>query len=151
MEQQTIRSSGTLSAFLAQNALPVQNQKVVVSPRFVDPQSGKPMEWELRALTSQEDESLRRACTKNVPVPGKKGHYLPQLDTNQYMAKMAVACTVYPDLNDSVLQDSYHVMGAENLLKTMLLAGEYTDYLQQVQSICGFDTSFQDKVDQAKN
>lgn len=67
------------------------------------------------------------------------------------MAKMAAACTVYPDLNDASLQDSYHVMGAEALLKTMLLAGEYADYIQQVQAICGFDASFEDNVDEAKN
>ncbi|BCI60641.1 phage tail assembly chaperone [Solibaculum mannosilyticum] len=143
--------AGNLSAFLAQNALPVENVKYVASKRFVDPQTGDPMQWELRALTSQEDEILRRACTKNVPLPGKKGQYTPQMDTNLYVAKMAAACTVYPDLNDASLQDSYHVMGAEALLKTMLLAGEYADYIQQVQAICGFDASFEDKVDEAKN
>ena len=68
-----------------------------------------------------------------------------------YLGKLAVACTVYPNLNDKGLQDSYHVMGAEDLLKTMLTPGEYTDYVAKVQEVCGFDTTLQDEVDEAKN
>lgn len=42
-------------------------------------------------------------------------------------------------------------MGAEDLLKAMLLSGEYTAYAARVQEICGFDTTLQDEVDEAKN
>jgi hypothetical protein len=70
---------------------------------------------------------------------------------NLYLGKLAVACTVYPNLNDKALQDSYKVMGAENLLKTMLTSGEYAEYLQKVQEVCGFDVPLQDEVDDAKN
>ena len=62
-----------------------------------------------------------------------------------------MACTVVPDLNNKELQDSYKVMGADALLKTMLTPGEYADYVQKVQEVCGFDTSLQDEVDEAKN
>lgn len=64
---------------------------------------------------------------------------------------MAAACTVAPNLNDASLQDSYGVMSADELLKAMLLPGEYADYLAKVQEICGFDKSVQDLVDDAKN
>ena len=62
-----------------------------------------------------------------------------------------MACTVFPNLNDAGLQDSYKVMGAEALLKAMLTPGEYADYLNKVQEICGFDITLQDEVDEAKN
>ena len=62
-----------------------------------------------------------------------------------------VACTVFPNLNDKELQDSYKVMGADALLKTMLTPGEYAEYLTKIQEVCGFDTTMQDEVDEAKN
>lgn len=68
-----------------------------------------------------------------------------------YLGKLAVACTVFPNLNDKELQDSYKVMGADALLKTMLTPGEYAEYLTKIQEVCGFDTTMQDEVDEAKN
>lgn len=140
----------SLSAFLKQNAVKVENEKYAVSKRFLD-DKGKPEKWEIRAITSAEDEEIRKSCTKKVPVPGKRGQYTQDVDYNAYVAKMCVACTVYPNLNDKELQDNYGVMGAESLLKAMLLPGEYGDYAAKVQAICGFDQSFQDLVDEAKN
>ena len=67
------------------------------------------------------------------------------------MGKLAARCTVYPNLNDASLQDSYGVMGADALLKKMLTAGEYAEYLMKIQEINGFDVSFEDKVEEAKN
>lgn len=139
----------SLSAFLAENALPIENIKYAASPRFVE--DGKPVEWEIKAITSTEDEGLRKACTKRVPVPGKKNMFQRETDYDLYLGKLAVACTVYPDLNDAALQDSYHVMGAEALLKTMLTPGEYADYLEKIQEVCGFDTSMEEEIEEAKN
>lgn len=52
---------GNLTAFLAQNAKQVENVKLVVSDRFTD-EDGKPLEWEVRCISSREDETLRRDC-----------------------------------------------------------------------------------------
>lgn len=140
----------SLSAFLAENALPVENIKFAVSNRFVG-KDGAPVEWEIKAITGTEDEALRKSCSKRVPVGGRKGQYQRETDYEQYVGKLAVACTVYPNLNDKELQDSYKVMGADQLLKTMLTPGEYAAYLGKVQEVCGFDVSLQDEVDEAKN
>lgn len=139
-----------LSAFLAENALAVENVKFAASKRFMG-DDGKPMLWEIKTITGTEDEALRKSCAKRFPVPGKKNQYQKETDYDLYLGKLAVACTVFPNLNDKELQDSYKVMGAEALLKTMLTPGEYADYVQKVQEVCGFDTSLQDEVDEAKN
>lgn len=139
-----------LSAFLAENALAVENVKFAVSKRFMG-DDGKPMLWEIKTITGTEDEALRKSCAKRVPIPGKKNQYQKETDYDMYLGKLAVACTVFPDLNNKELQDSYKVMGADALLKTMLTPGEYADYVQKVQEVCGFDTSLQDDVDEAKN
>lgn len=139
----------SLSAFLAENALAVENVRYAASPRFVE--NGKPVEWEIQCITSTEDEALRRSCARQVQIPGKKNQYTRETDYNAYVGKLAVACTVFPNLNDKELQDSYHIMGAEALLKAMLTPGEYTAYASKVQEVCGFDEVFGELEEQAKN
>lgn len=141
---------GNLSAFLAKNALKVENIKHIVSKRFVD-ENKKPIEWEIACITSNEDEQLRKECTKRIPIPGKRGQFTMEIDSNLYVGKLAARCTVFPNLNDAELQNSYGVMGADSLLKTMLTPGEYADYLTKVQEVNGFDISFDEKVNEVKN
>jgi len=141
---------GNLSGFLAQNALKVENVTHVVSKRFLD-EKGKPIPWEISCITSTEDEALRKSCTKRVPVPGKRNQYTQETDYNLYLGKLAAKCTAFPNLDDAELQNSYGVMGSDALLKIMLTPGEYADYLTKVQEVNGFEVTFQDSVDEAKN
>ncbi len=141
---------GNLSAFLAENAIKIENIKYVASKRFID-DDGNPMEWEIGCITSQEDESLRKAYTKRIQIPGKRNQFTTETDYNLYLGKLAAKCTVFPNLNDAELQNSYGVMGDDALLKAMLTPGEYADYLAKIQEVNGFDTSFDEKVDEAKN
>ena len=141
---------GNLSAFLAENALKVENIKHIVSKRFVG-EDGTPMEWEIACITSSEDEQLRKDCTKRVQVPGKKNQFTQETDYNLYLGKLAAKCTVFPNLLDAELQDSYGVKGDDALLKTMLTPGEYAEYLTKIQEVNGFDISFDEKVDEVKN
>lgn len=137
------------AAFMAGNANNVENVKYVASKRFVD--NKKPIEWELKAIGSDLDEAIRKECTKKVPINGKRGQYTQETDTDKYIAKMCVNCIVYPNLNDAELQDSYGVMGAEELLKKMLLPGEYTELKAKVMEVNGYDMSMEELVDEAKN
>ena len=53
---------------------------------------------------------------------------------------------------DAELQDSYGVSKPEDLLLAMVDdPGEYNDLVNFVQKFQGFDISFDDKVEQAKN
>mgnify|MGYP003536505769 FL=1 len=137
------------SVFMAGNAIQDETVKYVASKRFV--KDGKPVEWELKAVGSELDESIRKECTKKVPISGKRGQYTQETDTDKYIGKMCVATTVYPNLNDATLQDSYGVKCGEDLLKKMLKPGEYTEYKAKVMEVNGFDMSMDDLVDEAKN
>ena len=139
----------TFSAFMAGNAVKNETVKYVASKRFVE--KGKPIEWEIKAIDSDLDEALRKDCTKRVPIVGKRGQYNQETDTDKYICKMCVACTVYPNLNDVELQDSYGVKSADALLKKMLLPGEYTEYKAKVMEVNGYDMSMEELVDEAKN
>lgn len=149
-EKEGVRQMGSLSCFLAQNAVPVENITHAASKRFLGADK-KPVKWEIRCITSEEDEAIKKSCTKRVPVQGRKGMFVPETDYTAYVGKLAAACTVFPDLSNSELQDSYHVMGSDVLLKKMLTPGEYNEYLAKVQEVNGFDISVNDMVDEAKN
>ena len=141
----------SLSAFMAQNVVQEENIEYVASKRFIDEKTKKPIAWELRCLDSQRDEELRKSCTKRLEVPGRKGQFTKDADFDKYVGLLTVECVVFPNLNDAELQNSYRVMGADALLKKMLKPGEYADLLAKVQEINGFNESFEDKVEQAKN
>lgn len=141
---------GNLSGFLAQNALKVENVKYIVSKRFIG-DDGQPIPWEIRCITSTDDEILRKSCTKRVPIHGKRNQYTQETDYNLYLGKLAAKCTDFPNLDDAELQNSYGVMGADVLLKTMLTPGEYADYLAKVQEVNGFELTLEDAVEEAKN
>jgi len=141
--------ANSLSAFMAQNAKQVENRKIVASQRFVGA-DGKPMEWEIRCISASENQKLRKACTRNIPVQGKRGQFTQEFDGQTYQAKIAVACTVFPNLDDAELQESYGVMGAEQLITTMLTFGEFDEYVSAILDINGFADT-QELVDEAKN
>lgn len=139
-----------LSYFLAENVQKEEVVKYTASKRFKN-EKGIEIEWELGCITSDEDERLRKSCTKKVQVPGKKNMFTPETDFDKYLGLLAVQCVKYPDLNNVEIQNSYGVMGADFLLKTMLKPGEYQDLLKKVQEINGFDTGMEELVEEAKN
>ena len=137
------------SIFMSGNAIKNDTVKYVASKRFV--KNKKPVEWELKAVDSDLDELIRKECTKRVPIAGKRGQYTQETDTDKYIGKLCVACTVYPNLKDAELQDSYGVKTGDELLKKMLLPGEYTEYKAKVMEINGYDLDMEELVDEAKN
>ncbi|MCY9528389.1 Phage XkdN-like tail assembly chaperone protein, TAC [Paenibacillus sp. cl6col] len=138
----------TLSYFFAQNAEPNTEMPFIVSPRFKD-DKGEAVAWTLRSMSEVENEQCRKSATKQVK--GKGGVVTPEIDFNEYTAKLIVASVVYPDLKNAELQQSYGVMGAEALLRKMLLPGEYTGLLQQVQTLNGFNQDMNELVNDVKN
>lgn len=139
----------SLTAFLAQNAKKIENRKIAASPRFTD-ENGKPMEWEIACITAAENQKLRKDSIRNIPVAGKRGQYTQDFDTAAYQAKLAVKCTVFPDLNNAELQESYGVMGAEALIAAMLSPGEFDSYILAITELNGFNSEGE-LVDEAKN
>lgn len=142
--------AGSLSVFFAQNAKKIENQKFVVSDRFIDPETEKPMEWEICCITASENAALRKSCMTTIPVRGKKGAFTQDFDANGYLAKLAVRCTVFPNLHDGDLQQSYGVMGAETLITTMLTPAEFENYSEKILQVNGFETG-DELVETAKN
>ena len=140
-----------LSMFLKKNKKVRSNAFYPASTSFVD-DKGKPIMWEVRPITTAEDELIRDECMIEVPVSGKKGQYRTKIDVNAYMAKQMVAAIVFPDLNNAELQNSYGVMTPEELLKEMIdNPSEYMDFANFIRENSGFDTDLTKEIEEAKN
>ena len=139
------------SRFMKSNKIIKENTTYPATKSLVD-EEGKPLLWTIKPLTTSENEFIRESCMMEVQVPGKPNMYRPKLDTSKYIAKMISASIAEPNLYDAELQDSYGVKTPEDLLKEMIDdPGEYSDLVEFVQKYNGFDTTLEDKVEEAKN
>ena len=140
-----------LSRFLKQNKIQKENATYAATKSLVD-EKGNPLLWTVKPLTTKENDDIRDDCMVDVPVKGKPNVFRPKLNTSKYIGKMLCACIVEPNLNNKELQDSYGVMTPDELLKEMIDdPGEYQDFATFVQNFNGFNTTLEDKVDEAKN
>ena len=138
------------SRFMKENKIVKENGTYAPTKSLCD-ENGKPLEWEFRHITSKEDGELRDENTIDVQVTGKPNLFRPRLQSNKYIRSMVAKSVVVPDLRDAELQDSYGVKTPEDLLQAMVDdPGEYTDLAAFVQKFQGFNTSFEDKVEEAK-
>ena len=140
-----------LKAFMVPDLGDKKPVKFAVSPDFKGA-DGKPLEWEIVALTPDQVDEIRRSCTRRVPIPGKRNAFTKEVDVDSMALKMAVAATTFPNLNDAALQDFYKVKTGEELLNKLLYnPGLRDQYTAKVQEVCGYDQEFPELVEQAKN
>lgn len=139
------------SQFMKSNKAEKKNEMYAATKSLCD-EKGKPLEWEFRHITSKENENIREKCTIEVSVTGKPNMFRQKMQSGEYVKKMIAASVVMPDLLDAELQDSYGVKTPEDLLLEMVDdPGEYNDLAAFVQKFQGFDVTFENKVEEAKN
>ena len=140
-----------LSLFLKKNKVQKENTFYAATKSLCD-EKGNPLKWELKAITTKDNDEIRDDCTIEVPVKGKPNMFRPKVNSALYAAKMLAASVVFPDLNNAELQDSYGVSTPEDLVREMIDdPGEYNKFLAYVQEFNGFDSNMEDKVEEAKN
>ena len=74
---------GDLSRFLKKNKIKKENMRIPATQSLVD-ESGAPLLWEIRPLTTKEDSEIRDTCTSEVQVtesPGCSGRSLTGIST----------------------------------------------------------------------
>jgi hypothetical protein len=133
-------------AFLKQNKEVKENIKIAASESFKD-ENGNIVEWEIRPLKTKEADYIRNECT-SINQKGKK----VDVDNAKFNRMIAAKCTVFPNLNDKELQDSYGVMSGDQLIVEMLdNDGEYQAYCQKILEISGYNKTDSQLVEEAKN
>lgn len=139
------------AAFMKANKRVQENEFHPVT-KFLCDENGEPLLWEFRHMTSKEHDKIRDNAMMDVPITGKPNMYRQKLDTSKYTRNMVVASIVTPDLLDAELQDSYGVTKPDDLLLAMVdNPGEYSDLVAYVQRLQGFNASFEEEVEEAKN
>jgi len=133
------------------NKVEKKNEMYAPTDSLMD-KNGEALKWEFRHIGSKENEAMRDSCTVEVQVTGKPNLFRPKLNTSMYLSKMIVASTVFPDLYDAELQDSYGVKTPEELLYALVdNPGEYSELCAWIQRFQGFAKTLDEKVEEAKN
>ncbi|MBQ8002918.1 MAG: hypothetical protein IJ297_05690 [Clostridia bacterium] len=134
-----------LKLFLKENR--VKRENVFYSPaEDMRDEKGDKIQWEIRHITTSEDEQIREDCIREAHGKGIR------VDYNLYLKKLCAASVVYPPLYNARLQDSYGVKTPEDLLIELLdNPGEYQEFVKFVQRINGFDVTMAERVEKAKN
>ena len=140
-----------LALFLKKNKIQRQNGKYAATKSLCD-ETGKPLEWEVRPVSTKESERIREECTIEVPVTGKPNQYRAKVLSARYAAKLMAAAVVFPDLQNAELQDSYGVATPEELVVEMIdNPTEYNEFMMFIQQFSGLDETMEDKIQEAKN
>ncbi len=129
-----------LKSFLKENIATETYEEIEVSKRFLD-EDGKIIKWQIKTINTLADEEIRNTCYKANE----------DFDYNKYLGKLTANSIVYPNLKNAELQDSYSVKSDDELVKAMLLAGEYANLVSIIQKLNGFDISFDELVEKGKN
>ena len=108
-----------LSLFLKKNKVQKENTFYAATKSLCD-EKGNPLKWELKAITTKDNDEIRDDCTIEVPVKGKPNMFRPKVNSALYAAKMLAASVVFPDLNNAELQDSYGVTTPHDLVREMV-------------------------------
>lgn len=130
----------SLKAFL--NPVQVENKEVIVSNRFME--EGKAIPFIIRPITQKENEQLIKKYTRK----DKKG--VENFNRTEYVQALTACAVVFPNLNDAKLQEKYG-LGDTEVLKNMLLVGEYATLASEVQTLSGLDTDINEDIEEAKN
>ena len=137
---------GELSFFLKENKIKKENAFFPAAKSLVD-KDGEPIKWEIRAVSTREDEAVREECTR---FDSETGRF--RLDANRYMAKIAALAVVEPNLYNANLQNSYDVSTPEDLIREMIdEPHEYQAFISYVRRFGEVDAPISKRIETAKN
>lgn len=143
-----------LELFFKENVAAVETVKYVATERIKN-KEGKPVEWELRAVSQTENEEIKKKCV--TTKTDDRGRRFKDFDDDKYAANLLVKSIVYPDLQNRQLQDTWGIRDPSSLLREMLTAGEFTLLQDQALLVSGFRLPSQDQgvdpdlVEEAEN
>jgi hypothetical protein len=135
-----------LSLFLKENKRKKENAFFPVTKSLLC-KDGNPLLWEIRPVTTREDEKIREECTHFDTGSGRF-----RLDVNSYLAKITAAAVVQPNLYNANLQNSYEVSTPEELIREMVDdPHEYQALAKLVQQFGDAAVPMTERIEQAKN
>ena len=138
---------GVLEAFLHPIAVE-ETKKVEISKRFIG-EDGKPVPFEIRTISQDENAQLVKQYTRRKVV---NGSVVENFNTAAYTNALILECTVQPDFRDSRMCETYGVLDPMLVPGKMLLSGEYSALVGEIMKLNGFDAdSLLRDEEEAKN
>jgi Phage XkdN-like protein. len=134
----------TLQEFLNSNPIDNLTEEVVISERFKD-RDGNVLKFKIRAMTSKEFDDIRKRSMRL-----KKGRQF-ELDVERFNSAIVINQTVVPDFRNAASIEKLGCATPEEYLNKVLLAGEITELVNQIQRLSGFDRDMNELIDEAKN
>ncbi len=145
---------------------PIENKRFVATNRWTD-SKGNPVMWEIKALHEDKLKAIRLEAARQanatyaVRTKAFAGHMNEMAsDIEEAVARtdqihifntlLAVEATVFPDLKNAALQDKFGVHSEADLLKAILVGGEFTAYVERVNSLNGFGRDYAQAYEEAK-
>lgn len=95
---------------------------VVITDRFIDPETNEPVKFCLRTLKESEKAALRKQSIVTRNVDGNKYN---EVDNQLFLAKCIIEACVSPDLKSAELSKKYGPIAPDAVLKEMLIGVEY--------------------------
>ena len=123
---------GVLEAFLHPIAVE-ETKKVEISKRFVD-EAGKPVPFEIRTISQDENAQLVKQYTRRKVA---NGSVVENFNTAAYTNALILECTVQPDFRDSRMCETYGVLDPMLVPGKMLLSGEYSALVGEIMKLNG--------------
>lgn len=131
------------AAFFKSNVAEAKNVEIKLD-RFNEP-------FVIKPLTDDENEKVKKECSKM-----NKKTKVVEIDNDKYLKELIAQSVIVPDFKDAELQADWGVIGADNLIRKMFLAGESMSLAIAVQDAAGFDTEntakeIDEAIKEAKN
>lgn len=109
-------------------------KEVIVSKRFTD-DKGKILKWKIRAMGNDAYEALIEKHKTSKIIDGE----LVEIhDRKNWQSDLVVESVVDPDLKDVKLCNMYGTMDPLELIRKMLLPGEFLHLVREIMEINGF-------------
>lgn len=120
-----------------------KTKNIIVSDRFSD-EEGNLVPVTIQTLSTSE----LKYCRNQAKIEDENGS--SALDSDIFEMELLKKSIIFPDLRSTELQDSYGVMGEDDLITEMFTAGEYTYLTNEIQKFNGFN-GYNVKVEKVKN
>ncbi|WP_212973174.1 phage portal protein [Bacillus sp. J14TS2] len=137
-----------LSFFLPGNQKQVEVIKHPISKRFLD-NDGNIIPFIFKAIATERIDAIEELNTR---ITNFKGRRQERVDYARFIAQVAVETTIYPDFSAADLRAAYKTEDPIEIAKKVLhVGGEYTNWIQKCSEINGFDDTFEELEESAKN
>lgn len=141
-----------VNLWIKKNCVESEEIKVVLSQRWRDPETGKPLEWTLKPLTAKETDEIQRECMESRYDP-RTNSTVRELNSINYINALAAKTIIDPDLSNKETQESMGTTGSMvDTMNAMLEPAEKDELILKINEIYKLNRDLiREAADDAKN